>query len=78
MHNTSLDLFCGDDNETTDMTHSIDNMGDTYLAAMQRCVDEGHPFDAVAIYEEWIVDGADPTDGTYQFMFLNNFTLEQQ
>lgn len=55
---------------------SIDNMGDTLLAAMQNCIENDRQHDALAIMNEWVIDGvADPCDGNYEFMFINNFTL---
>ena len=55
---------------------SIDNMGDTLLIAMQECIKQDRQLDALAIMNEWVIDGvADPCDGNYEFMFINNLTL---
>ena len=77
MHDSTLDLFTNDDmNETPEMQHSIDNMSDTLLKAMHDCVDSERYLDAIALCEEWLVDGKDPEDGEYEFIFIPNFTLE--
>ena len=55
---------------------SIDNMGDTLLMAMQECINQDRQLDALAIMNEWVIDGVvDPWDGNYEFMFINNLTL---
>ena len=51
-------------------------MGDTLLMAMQECIKQDRQLDALAIMNEWVIDGvADPCDGNYEFMFINNLTL---
>ncbi len=74
MHNSTLDLFTNDD-ETSDMQHSIDNMGDTLWEAMRRAMLQERNDDAIAICEEFLVDGKDPLDGEYEFYFAPNLTL---
>ena len=74
MHDSTLDLFMNND-ETPEMEHSIDNMADTLFAAMEERIKEGNNEDAIAICEEWLVDGVDPQDGNYEFIFIPNFTL---
>lgn len=74
MHDSTLDLFMNND-ETPEMEHSIDNMADTLFAAMEARIKEGNNEDAIAICEEWLVDGCDPQDGEYEFIFIPNFTL---
>ena len=77
MHDSTLDLFTNDDmNETPEMQHSIDNMSDTLLQAMHECINSGRHLDAISLFEEWIVDGADPEDGKNEFIFIPNYTLE--
>jgi len=77
MHDSTLDLFTnGDMHETPEMQHSIDNMSETLLQAMHDCVDDKRELDAVSLFEEWMVDGKDPEDGKYEFIFIPNFTLE--
>ena len=55
---------------------SIDNMGDALLIAIEECVNRGNKGDADSIMSEWIVDGRDPIDGSYEFIFIPNFTLQ--
>ena len=55
---------------------SIDNMADTLFSALEECIKRGDNESAIAICEEWIIDGVDPQDGGYEFTFLDNFTLE--
>lgn len=77
MHDSTLDLFTNNDmNETPEMQHSIDNMSDTLFSAMQKSMNQGRNADAIALCEEWLVDGKDPEDGEYEFTFISNFTLE--
>ena len=40
--------------------------------------DDGRDFDAISIYEEWIVDGVDPQDDDYVFIFTPDLTLETE
>lgn len=61
--------------ETSDQQHSIDNMSDTLMIALQRNADNSNFQEMKAIYEEWVVDGRDPEDGIYQFIFVPNLTL---
>ena len=61
--------------ETSDQQHSIDNMSDTLMIALQRNADNGNFQEMKAIYEEWVVDGRDPEDGSYQFISVPNLTL---
>tara|TARA_B100000927_G_C16045243_1_gene300818 strand:- start:171 stop:368 length:198 start_codon:yes stop_codon:yes gene_type:complete len=54
---------------------SIDNMGDSLLEAMKKCVETKRSKDAASIYNEWVVDGRDPCDGEFEFIFIPNHTL---
>ena len=73
MHDSTLDLFTN--NETTDdRQHMIDTMGETYYDAMIKCVEDKREFDAVACYEEWVVDGVDPQDGGVEIIFAPDLT----
>ena len=83
MHDSTLDLFCNHDSEIVvdtfsdvvdDNQHQIETMQETYYHAMENCVDDGRPDDAVSIYEEWCVDGKEPEDGNYVFTFLPDLT----
>ncbi len=54
---------------------SLDNMGDSLLEAMRFCIEDSRTDDAKSVLEEWVVDGRDPLDGEYEFIFLPNNTL---
>ncbi|AIX26978.1 hypothetical protein Syn7803US65_46 [Synechococcus phage ACG-2014d] len=73
MFDSTLDLFTF--NETDDKQHMIDTMGDTYFKAMTTIADQ-RPFDAIACYEEWVVDGKDPQDGEVETIFMEDLTRE--
>lgn len=76
MHDSTLDLFTNDDmNETTEMQHSIDNMADTLWEVMNNHMQNDRQDDAIAVCEEFLVDGRDPLDGEYEFFFMPNLTL---
>lgn len=63
------------ENETTDMQHSIDNMGDTLIEAIKVALKESRLKDADAIMQEWITsENPDPCNGEYEFMFTSNNT----
>ena len=51
-------------------------MADSLFDQMKDLIKQDHQLDALAICEEWLVDGKDPQDGDYKFIFLKNFTLE--
>ena len=73
MFDTTLDLFCHNDN-LNDRDHMVDTMRDTYWDAMNNLVNEGREIDAVAAFEEWVVDGVDPQDGEVEFIFAPDLT----
>ena len=56
--------------------YAIDNMADSLFDQMKSLIKIDQQLDALAICEEWLVDGKDPQDSDYQFIFLKNFTLE--
>ena len=56
--------------------YAIDNMADSLFEQMTNLIKTSKQLDALAICEEWLVDGKDPQDGDYKFIFLKNFTLE--
>ena len=83
MHDSTLDLFCNHDSEIVvdtfsdvvdDQQHIIETMQETLYHAMEKCVNDGRPDDAVSIYSEWCVDGVDPEDGNHVFTFLPDLT----
>ena len=73
MFDTTLDLFCHNDN-LNDRDHMVDTMRDTYWDAMNNLVNEGREIDAISVFEEWVVDGVDPQDGDVEFTFINDLT----
>ena len=77
MHDSTLDLFTNNE-ATDDREHMIDTMGETYFAAMMKCCEDKREFDAIACYEEWVVDGIDPQDGGVEFLFVPDFTRETE
>jgi hypothetical protein len=76
MHDSTLDLFTNPEMpETPEMQHSIDNMADTLWEVMNNHMHADRQDDAIAVCEEFLVDGRDPLDGEYEFVFIPNFTL---
>ena len=73
MFDTTLDLFCYNEG-LDDKQHMIDTMRDTYWDAMNKGANEGRDFDAISVFEEWVVDGVDPEDGDFEFTFINDLT----
>ena len=55
---------------------SIDNMIDTLQERLKVAAIRDNIGNMKAIHDEWIVDGQDPEDGEYIFLFLDNFTLQ--
>ncbi len=45
-------------------------MGDTLLEKLEAHVNSNNLKEAHAIFKEWIVDGEDPEDSEYEFLFL--------
>ena len=77
MQDSTLDLFINNEN-TDDRDHMINTMAETYWDAMHKCVEDKREMDAVSIYEEWVVDGIDPQDDDYVFIFAPDFTRETE
>jgi hypothetical protein len=77
MFDTTLDLFTHNEN-LNDRDHMIDTMGETYFKAMTTCAADERNFDAIACYEEWVVDGIDPQDGGVEVIFCPDLTLETE
>jgi hypothetical protein len=73
MFDSTLDLFTNND-EVDDKQHMIDMMRDTYWDRMNKLVDDKCEFDAIACFEEWVVNGEDPEDGKYKFIFVPDIT----
>ena len=49
---------------------AVDKMGETYYNRLAVLVDENRIQDADAIFSEWVVDGQDPEDGSFEFTFV--------
>jgi len=77
MFDTTLDLFCHNDN-TNDRDHMIDQMAQLYFRSMVNNAENGDKFDACACYEEWVVDGVDPQDVDFEFIFAPDLTEERE
>ena len=54
---------------------SIDNMCDSLMTALQRNADKSHFENVTAIYEEFVVNGRDPLDGEYEFLYIENLAI---
>jgi len=76
MFDSTLDLFTF--NQTDDRDDMIDTMGETYFKAMTTLAADNRNFDAIACYEEWIVDGVDPQDGGVEIFFAKDLTREDE
>lgn len=60
------------DRQTFERETSIENMGETLFIRLTDKVKAGENEDAIAICEEWIVDGVDPQDQDYEWTFMEN------
>jgi len=76
MFDSTLDLFTF--NETDDRDDMINTMGETYFKAMTTLAADNRNFDAIACYEEWVVDGKDPQDGGVEIFFAEDLTSERE
>ena len=52
----------------------VDKMSTTYLNRNRILHTMGDSVTANAIYDEWVVDGIDPEDYNYDFLFLEDLT----
>ena len=52
----------------------VDKMSTTYLNRNRILHTMGDSVTANAIYDEWVVDGQDPEDEGYTFLFLEDLT----
>ena len=77
MFDTTLDLFCYNE-ELNDRQHMVDTMAETLFDAMNECANRGDNFDAVSVFEEWVVDGKDPQDGDVEIIFVPDLTGERE
>ena len=53
----------------------IENMAETLFMRMQRLIKSDQQLNALAICEEWLVDGKDPQDEDTEFIFVPNLTV---
>ena len=53
----------------------VDLMGNTLYRVFQKNFDKEDYTTSDAIYQEWVVDGQDPEDGEYEFMFIEDLAL---
>ena len=77
MFDSTLDLFAYNE-QLDDKQHMIDTMGETYYDAMIKCVEDERNLEAIACYEEWVVDGKDPQDGEVEIIFAPDLTRETE
>ena len=54
------------------MQTSIDLLANTYMDRLQEHVDNNDTASSDAIYTEFVVDGVDPEDGDYEWLFVND------
>ena len=54
---------------------NLDLMGEHLFDCYDEFLSTNQIENAEAIRSEWIVDGRDPEDGSYQFMFINDLTM---
>jgi hypothetical protein len=54
----------------TKYQETVDTMGQHLYERLAVLVDENRIGDSDAVYSEWIVDGRDPEDGSYEFTFI--------
>ena len=73
MFDSTLDLFAYNE-QLDDKQHMIDTMGETYYDAMIKCVEDERNLEAIACYEEWVVEGKDPQDGEVEIIFASDLT----
>ena len=62
--------------ETTDRQHSIDNLQDTLLMAVESCVKESRHEDAQSIIEEYVLY-YDELDDPVDYLFLTDLTTNE-
>ena len=52
----------------------VDNMSESLLDTVNQHCESNRLDDAFAVMNEWIVDGKDPEDGEYEFLFIPDLT----
>lgn len=53
---------------------SIDLCAYHYAEQLEHLIEQNRFDDADAIFKEFVVDGVDPNDGKYQWIFINDLT----
>jgi hypothetical protein len=74
MFNTTSELLKY--NNTNEHDEMIDIMAETLFNAMTTCAGDNRDGDAIACYQEWVVDGIDPQDGDVEIYFMQDLTAE--
>jgi hypothetical protein len=52
----------------------VDQMGEQIFERFAHFIEIEDTATARALHEEWTVDGRDPEDGSYEFMFINDLS----
>lgn len=55
----------------------IDSLSDTFARRCDYFIEQDEIDTALAIYQEWVVEGLDPEDGEYEWTFIPNLTLNK-
>jgi hypothetical protein len=50
----------------------IDALGETLIARLEYFAEQDDSATVAALYSEWIVDGVDPENGEYEWIFIPN------
>lgn len=78
-HESSEDFTISSITETNDYTEtmqqSIDLLGEHYMEQISRHVENNDRDNADAIFKEFVVDGVDPEDGSYEWLFLDEIIV---
>ena len=53
----------------------VDLMGEQIFSRFAHYIEVEDVDTARALHEEWTVDGQDPEDGSYEFLFINDLTV---
>tara|TARA_B100000927_G_scaffold289999_1_gene287777 strand:+ start:3409 stop:3639 length:231 start_codon:yes stop_codon:yes gene_type:complete len=54
------------------MQEAIDVLGEHYMKQIAGLIENNRFDDADAIYKEFVVNGCDPEDGNYEWIFLDD------
>ncbi|BCU97452.1 MAG: hypothetical protein CM15mV17_0190 [Caudoviricetes sp.] len=57
---------------TDQMQQSIDHLGEHYMKMVTSHIEANRFEDADAIFKEFVVNGIDPEDGTYEWIFMDH------